>query len=55
MYLVDYGLVHLYQSDGKHKPYKVDPKSKHNGTLEFTSVDAHNGVGKLGWRWAWMW
>jgi len=45
---VDYGLVHLYLSDDKHKPHKVDPKSKHNGTLEFTGIDAHDGVGEFG-------
>ncbi len=43
---MDYGLAHLYVSSGEHKPFKEDPRSKHNGTLEFTSIDAHKGVGK---------
>ena len=30
-----------------HKEYKEDPKRKHDGTIEFTSRDAHNGVGKM--------
>lgn len=45
MYLVDYGLAYRYCPDGVHKEYKEDPKRCHDGTLEFTSIDAHNGVG----------
>ena len=45
VYLVDYGLAYRYCPDGAHKEYKEDPKRCHDGTLEFTSIDAHNGVG----------
>ncbi|KAL6080742.1 hypothetical protein STEG23_013932, partial [Scotinomys teguina] len=44
VYLVDYGLAYRYCPDGVHKEYKEDPKRCHDGTLEFTSIDAHNGV-----------
>ena len=47
VYLLDYGLVYRFSPDGNHKEYKEDPKRKHDGTIEFTSRDAHNGVGKL--------
>ena len=46
MYLVDYGLAYRYTADGQHKVYKEDPKRAHDGTVEFTSRDAHKGVGK---------
>lgn len=45
MYLVDYGLAYRYCPEGTHKEYKEDPKRCHDGTVEFTSIDAHNGVG----------
>ncbi|KAL5008871.1 hypothetical protein ScPMuIL_014452 [Solemya velum] len=44
VYLVDYGLAYRYTVDGKHKEYKEDPRRAHDGTIEFTSRDAHNGV-----------
>ncbi|XP_075781630.1 serine/threonine-protein kinase VRK2 isoform X4 [Pelodiscus sinensis] len=44
VYLVDYGLSYRYCPEGKHKKYKENPKKGHNGTLEFTSLDAHKGV-----------
>ena len=47
VYLLDYGLVYRFNPDGNHKEYKEDPKRRHDGTIEFTSTDAHNGVGKL--------
>jgi len=47
VYLLDYGLVCRFNPEGKHKEYKEDPKRKHDGTVEFTSRDAHNGAGKL--------
>ena len=47
VYLLDYGLVYRFNPEGKHKEYKEDPKRKHDGTIEFTSRDAHNGVGKM--------
>uniref|UniRef100_A0A4W4H673 non-specific serine/threonine protein kinase n=1 Tax=Electrophorus electricus TaxID=8005 RepID=A0A4W4H673_ELEEL len=44
VYLVDYGLAYRYLPDGVPKEYKEDPKRCHDGTIEFTSIDAHNGV-----------
>ncbi|XP_056021256.1 serine/threonine-protein kinase VRK1-like [Ostrea edulis] len=44
VYLVDYGLVLKYSPDGSHKEYKEDPRKAHDGTIEFTSTDAHKGV-----------
>ncbi|AID46950.1 serine/threonine protein kinase [Penguinpox virus] len=44
VYLADYGLATKYSYDGKHKEYTIDPKSRHNGTIAFTSIDAHKGV-----------
>lgn len=38
-YLVDFGLASHYTI----KDYKFDPKRAHNGTIEYTSIDAHNG------------
>uniref|UniRef100_A0A1B0GES5 non-specific serine/threonine protein kinase n=1 Tax=Glossina morsitans morsitans TaxID=37546 RepID=A0A1B0GES5_GLOMM len=39
-YLVDYGLASHYTK----KDFKPDPKKMHNGTIEYTSRDAHQGV-----------
>ncbi|XP_028922050.1 serine/threonine-protein kinase VRK1 isoform X2 [Ornithorhynchus anatinus] len=44
VYLVDYGLAYRYCPEGIHKEYKEDPKRCHDGTLEYTSIDAHKGV-----------
>lgn len=44
VYLVDYGLALKYSPDGSHKAYKEDPRKAHDGTIEFTSTDAHKGV-----------
>ncbi|XP_053330653.1 serine/threonine-protein kinase VRK1 isoform X2 [Spea bombifrons] len=44
VFLVDYGLTYRYCPEGVHKEYKEDPRKCHNGTIEFTSVDAHKGV-----------
>ncbi|KAF6732725.1 Serine/threonine-protein kinase VRK1 [Oryzias melastigma] len=44
VYLVDYGLAYRYAPDGVLKEYKEDPKKCHDGTIEFTSIDAHKGV-----------
>ena len=43
--LVDYGLVSKYvtREGGLHKPYRVDERSAHEGTLEYTSRDVHLG------------
>ncbi|XP_002735203.1 serine/threonine-protein kinase VRK1-like [Saccoglossus kowalevskii] len=43
VYLVDFGLAHRYLVD-KHTVYKEDPSKAHDGTIEFTSRDAHHGV-----------
>ncbi|XP_007890571.2 serine/threonine-protein kinase VRK1 isoform X2 [Callorhinchus milii] len=47
IYLADYGLAFRYQPNGTHKEYKEDPRRCHNGTIEFTSIDAHRGVGEI--------
>uniref|UniRef100_A0A1A9W5V8 non-specific serine/threonine protein kinase n=1 Tax=Glossina brevipalpis TaxID=37001 RepID=A0A1A9W5V8_9MUSC len=39
-YLVDYGLASHYTT----KDFKPDPKKMHNGTIQYTSRDAHQGV-----------
>ncbi|KAM9465888.1 serine/threonine-protein kinase VRK1 isoform 1-T1 [Clarias gariepinus] len=44
VYLVDYGLAYRYLPQGVPKEYKEDPKKCHDGTIEFTSIDAHHGV-----------
>uniref|UniRef100_A0A672I445 non-specific serine/threonine protein kinase n=1 Tax=Salarias fasciatus TaxID=181472 RepID=A0A672I445_SALFA len=44
VYLVDYGLAYRYAPDGVPKEYKEDPKRCHDGTIEFTSIDAHKGA-----------
>ncbi|XP_006008186.1 serine/threonine-protein kinase VRK2 isoform X2 [Latimeria chalumnae] len=44
VYLADYGLSYRYCPSGTHKEYKENPRKCHNGTLEFTSLDAHKGV-----------
>ncbi|XP_041759912.1 serine/threonine-protein kinase VRK1-like [Coregonus clupeaformis] len=44
VYLADYGLFYRYSPDGVHKEYKENPKKGHNGTIAYTSIDAHNGV-----------
>lgn len=45
VYLVDYGLAYRYSPEGVLKEYKEDPKRCHDGTIEFTSIDAHKGAG----------
>ncbi|XP_072314144.1 serine/threonine-protein kinase VRK1 [Eucyclogobius newberryi] len=44
VYLVDYGLAYRYCPEGVLKEYKEDPKRCHDGTIEFTSIDAHKGA-----------
>ncbi|CAL9687115.1 unnamed protein product [Knipowitschia caucasica] len=44
VYLVDYGLAYRYCPEGVPKEYKPDPKRCHDGTIEFTSIDAHKGA-----------
>ncbi|RWS17404.1 serine/threonine-protein kinase VRK1-like protein [Dinothrombium tinctorium] len=45
IYLVDYGLVERYITrEGEHRNYEEDQRRAHNGTIEFTSRDAHIGA-----------
>ncbi|XP_059215391.1 serine/threonine-protein kinase VRK1-like [Centropristis striata] len=44
VYLADYGLSYRFCPDGVHKEYKENPKKGHNGTIEYTSLDAHKGL-----------
>ncbi|XP_054431392.1 serine/threonine-protein kinase VRK2 [Pteronotus mesoamericanus] len=44
VYLADYGLAYRYCPSGNHKQYQENPRKGHNGTMEFTSLDAHKGV-----------
>ncbi|XP_056465254.1 serine/threonine-protein kinase VRK1-like [Gadus chalcogrammus] len=44
VYLADYGLAYRYCPGGIHREYKENPKKGHNGTMEYTSLDAHLGV-----------
>jgi len=44
VWLVDFGLACRYSNDGVHKEYKPDVRKAHNGTIEFTSRDAHIGA-----------
>ncbi|XP_060221116.1 serine/threonine-protein kinase VRK2 isoform X2 [Meriones unguiculatus] len=44
VYLADYGLSYRYCPNGIHKQYQENPRKGHNGTIEFTSLDAHKGV-----------
>lgn len=41
VFLVDFGLASHFTTSPEYKP---DPKKMHNGTIEYTSRDAHNGV-----------
>ena len=43
VYLVDFGLSSKYIHHGIHKPYTHDARWAHEGTLEYTSRDAHIG------------
>nr|XP_044628424.1 serine/threonine-protein kinase VRK2 isoform X3 [Equus asinus] len=47
VYLADYGLCYRYCPNGNHKQYQENPRKCHNGTIEFTSLDAHRGVGEI--------
>jgi len=42
--LVDYGLAFRYKVEGEHKEFKPDKRKAHNGTIEYTSSDAHLGA-----------
>ncbi|XP_045436714.1 serine/threonine-protein kinase VRK2 isoform X3 [Pipistrellus kuhlii] len=47
VYLADYGLAYRYCPNGNHKQYQENPRKGHNGTMEFTSLDAHKGVDEI--------
>ncbi|EFA00506.1 hypothetical protein TcasGA2_TC003370 [Tribolium castaneum] len=45
IYLLDYGLASKFlTSNGEHKPFCVDERKAHAGTVLFCSRDAHKGV-----------
>ncbi|KAJ8687266.1 hypothetical protein QAD02_023060 [Eretmocerus hayati] len=44
-FLVDFGLAYRFRtSNGVHKPFVHDERRAHEGTLEYTSRDAHHGT-----------
>jgi vaccinia related kinase len=43
-FLVDFGLAFRFQRDGKHHAYEIKLERRHNGTIEYTSRDAHSGA-----------
>jgi vaccinia related kinase len=45
-YLVDFGLAYRFKRDDVHQKYEIKPERKHNGTIEYTSRDAHSGARK---------
>lgn len=45
LYLIDFGLASKYvDSSGVHRPFFMDERRAHDGTLEYTSRDAHLGA-----------
>lgn len=45
VYLIDYGLASKFVgTNGEHRPFCMDQRRAHDGTLEFTSRDAHFGA-----------
>lgn len=44
LFLVDFGLVCRFSVE---KEFKKDPKKAHNGTIEYTSRDLHQGGMKI--------
>lgn len=45
IYLIDFGLASKFvDSNGVHHPFCMDQRRAHDGTLEFTSRDAHMGA-----------
>ena len=45
-YLVDFGLAYRFKRDNVHQKYEIRGERKHNGTIEYTSRDAHSGARK---------
>jgi vaccinia related kinase len=46
-FLVDYGLAVRFRRDDTHLKYEIKPERRHNGTIEYTSRDAHCGARKF--------
>lgn len=44
VFLVDFGLASKYMPGNVHRECKPDPKKAHDGTLEYTSIGAHEGI-----------
>lgn len=45
VYLIDYGLATKFvDTNGEHRPFCMDQRRAHDGTIEFTSRDAHFGA-----------
>lgn len=44
IFLIDFGLASKYQDRDVHRPFIMDQRRAHDGTLEFTSRDAHLGA-----------
>lgn len=45
VYVIDFGLATKFiDTNGEHKPFCMDQRRAHDGTLEFTSRDAHFGA-----------
>ncbi|XP_033252565.1 uncharacterized protein LOC117191928 isoform X2 [Drosophila miranda] len=44
VFLIDFGLASKYQDRGVHRLFIMDQRRAHDGTLEFTSRDAHLGA-----------
>uniref|UniRef100_A0A182WDS1 non-specific serine/threonine protein kinase n=1 Tax=Anopheles minimus TaxID=112268 RepID=A0A182WDS1_9DIPT len=45
IHLIDFGLASKFvDSSGQHRPFCMDQRRAHDGTLEFTSRDAHMGA-----------
>lgn len=44
IFLIDYGLASKFIDNGIHRPFVMDQRRAHDGTLEFTSRDAHMGA-----------
>ena len=43
-FLVDFGLAQRFKRDNVHQKYDIKPERRHNGTIEYTSRDAHRGA-----------
>ncbi len=43
-YLVDYGLAYRFMRDKIHSKYETKQDRRHNGTINYTSRDAHDGA-----------